>query len=78
MTLVVENLDELPLFIDKREEFGFEWINFGYDRKVPPLLAADPERKSRLQAATLRSIERGDRRKMEISSLQRLFGDALN
>lgn len=78
MTLVPENLEELPLFIDKREEFGFEWINFGYDVKMPPLLAADPERKKRLGTAAAASLGRSDPRRVEPSSLRQLFGDALN
>jgi MoaA/NifB/PqqE/SkfB family radical SAM enzyme len=48
MTIVVQNIHEIPLFIKKRVEFGFESLNFGYDHRVPALLAKDPEMKQRL------------------------------
>lgn len=48
MTIVVENAHEIPDFIRKRNEFGFEHINFGYDKKVPPYLAEHPDLKDEL------------------------------
>jgi radical SAM protein with 4Fe4S-binding SPASM domain len=48
MTIVVENVHEIPEFIRKKDEFGFEAINFGYDTKVPPYLAQNPELKAEL------------------------------
>jgi radical SAM protein with 4Fe4S-binding SPASM domain len=77
MTLVPQNLEELPLFIEQREAFGFEWINFGYDVSVPPLLAADPDRKRRLGTAVHAALARCAPVRVEPSSLRRLFGDAL-
>ncbi|MFO1103319.1 MAG: radical SAM protein [Methylocystis sp.] len=53
MTIVVENVHEIPAFIGKKDEFGFEMINFGYDRKVPPYLAQNPE----LKAGLIRDIQ---------------------
>ena len=54
MTIVVENVHEIPDFIRKRDEFGFEHINFGYDKKVPPYLADNPELKDELIRTILR------------------------
>ncbi len=51
MTIVVENVHEIPEFIRKRNEFGFEHINFGYDKKVPPYLAERPDLKEELSRA---------------------------
>lgn len=51
MTIVVENVHEIPEFIRKMDEFGFEVINFGYDSKVPPHLAQNPEVKAELVRA---------------------------
>jgi radical SAM protein with 4Fe4S-binding SPASM domain len=48
MTIVEKNLLEIGQFIDKREEFGFEFINFGYDWRVPILLGKQPDLKARL------------------------------
>ena len=48
MTIVVENVHEIPEFIRKKDEFGFEYINFGYDKKVPAYLADNPEVKEEL------------------------------
>jgi MoaA/NifB/PqqE/SkfB family radical SAM enzyme len=77
MTIVPENLDELPLFIEKREEFGVEAINFSYDVSVPPLLASRPDLKERLAAEVVKTIGRCGRARIEPSSLRRLFGSAL-
>jgi len=48
MTIVKQNLHEIPLFIGKRAEFGFEYLSFGFDHSVPGLLAKDPKMKERL------------------------------
>jgi radical SAM protein with 4Fe4S-binding SPASM domain len=76
MTIVVENLEELPLFVEKRLEFEFEYINFGFDRKVPPLLAADPDRKARLAGALADTLSRHGGSKVDTRRLKLLFGDA--
>ena len=58
MTIVVENVHEIPDFIRKRDEFGFEHINFGYDKKVPPYLADNPELKDELIRAIAVEVAR--------------------
>jgi hypothetical protein len=60
-TLVPENLEELPLFIERHAEFGFEYIKFSYDvMTVPPCWPQIPtgrngcklRRSDRLRSAT--------------------------
>ena len=58
MTIVVENVHEIPDFIQKRDEFGFEHINFGYDKKVPPYLADNPDLKDELIRAIAVEVAR--------------------
>jgi sulfatase maturation enzyme AslB (radical SAM superfamily) len=48
MTVVRENLDEIPLFIRQFPAFGFDGINFGFDRSVPLFLRDNPSQKLRL------------------------------
>jgi radical SAM protein with 4Fe4S-binding SPASM domain len=48
MTIVEENLHEIPAFIAKRQEFGFEHLDFGFDRKLSKFLAQNPAMKRQL------------------------------
>lgn len=57
MTIVAQNLHEIALFIRKRTEFGFEYLNFGFDYTVPAVLAKDPAMKERLAADVRAAIE---------------------
>lgn len=57
MTIVEKNLHEIGQFIAKREEFGFEFINFGYDWRVPILLAKKPDLKARLATEVKAAVE---------------------
>lgn len=44
MTLTVNSLNEIPLFLKSYKEFGFDTINFGYDRDtVPSFLRENPK-----------------------------------
>jgi len=44
MTLTVDALPEIPLFLRSYKKFGFDTINFGYDRDTVPLyLQQNPE-----------------------------------
>jgi len=45
MTIIPENLFEIPLFINKGKKIGFEYIKFGYDKKIPKFLKSLPENK---------------------------------
>jgi MoaA/NifB/PqqE/SkfB family radical SAM enzyme len=42
MTIIVENIHEIPLFIRDFEQFGVDQIDFGYDSKVPAYLNGNP------------------------------------
>jgi len=42
MTIVPKNIAEVPLFIRRFKELGFDKINFGYDWKVPFYLKCHP------------------------------------
>jgi MoaA/NifB/PqqE/SkfB family radical SAM enzyme len=57
MTIVAQNVHEIPLFIRKRAEFGFECLNFGFDHRVPALLSKDPAMKERLASDVRAAIE---------------------
>jgi MoaA/NifB/PqqE/SkfB family radical SAM enzyme len=50
MTIVPENVAEIPSFIRRYREFGFDAINFGFDEGVPAYLksALDPARRRQL------------------------------
>jgi len=60
MTIVVQNIHEVPEFIGKRVEFGFEYVNFSFDRTIPEFLAKNPELKARLTEEVKAAI-RADR-----------------
>jgi MoaA/NifB/PqqE/SkfB family radical SAM enzyme len=57
MTIVAQNIHEIPLFIRKRTEFGFEWLAFGFNYNVPALLSKDPAMKERLASDVRAAIE---------------------
>ena len=63
MTIIPENWREIALFIRRFKEFGFDAINFGYDRKFPAYLrtkvAAD-ERETLAQEIRAAFAESGD------------------
>jgi MoaA/NifB/PqqE/SkfB family radical SAM enzyme len=61
MTIVAQNLHEIPLFIQKRTEFGFEFLNFGFDYTVPDVLAKDPVMKQRLASDVRAAIDEDSR-----------------
>jgi radical SAM protein with 4Fe4S-binding SPASM domain len=42
MTIVLENVHEIPLFINHFKEFGVDQIDFGYDKNVPGYLKGNP------------------------------------
>jgi hypothetical protein len=57
MTVVEQNIHEIPLFIRRRAEFGFEYLNFGFEHSVPRLLAKDPKMKERLASEVRTAVE---------------------
>ena len=48
MTIVEQNVHDVPQFINKRRQLGFEGINFSFDMKVPKFLANDPALKEQI------------------------------
>jgi MoaA/NifB/PqqE/SkfB family radical SAM enzyme len=63
MTIVEQNVHEIPQFIAKREEFGFECAKFSYDWRVPHHLKTNPALKSRLTDEIGAAIEEAMRGK---------------
>jgi MoaA/NifB/PqqE/SkfB family radical SAM enzyme len=75
MTIVAQNLHEIPQFIRKRKEFGFQFVNFGYDVRVKRVLARDPALKARLVAeirAAIEEVPSGERAKFQLARLEGL------
>ena len=78
MTIVEQNVHEIAQFIAKREEFGFEVINFGFDWRVPRMLAKDPALKARLADEVQETIaqavsrSRAERLKIQTERLELL------
>jgi sulfatase maturation enzyme AslB (radical SAM superfamily) len=50
MTIVIQNLHEIPQFIRNYVGFGFDWADFGCDYKVPFYLRLHPSFKKGLKA----------------------------
>lgn len=57
MTIVVPNIREIPGFIKNYKRFGFDRIDFGFDRKtVPPFLDKYPQIKTRLRSVIKKTL----------------------
>ncbi len=56
MTIVLENVQEIALFISHFPEFGFDQIGFGYDQKVPEYLKAQPFLKISLKRDVIKAL----------------------
>jgi MoaA/NifB/PqqE/SkfB family radical SAM enzyme len=57
MTIVMENLEEIPLFITSCRGLGFDRINFGYDRRVPLYLKLHPFKAESLASRISEAME---------------------
>ena len=57
MTIIIENLDEISLFISKFNQLGFDSINFGYDKRVPLYLKTHFLKKMGLRRRVKKAIE---------------------
>jgi MoaA/NifB/PqqE/SkfB family radical SAM enzyme len=83
MTIIEKNLHEIPLFIRRHIEFGFEWAHFGYEVSVPRILAKDPEGKRMLVEEIRQAIAeappaaRIDTRRLKLLGLVEEIGLAL-
>ena len=57
MTIITANLQEIPIFIDKYKEFGFDRIKFGFDLRVPIYLKLHPTIKKELADKVTTSLK---------------------
>jgi MoaA/NifB/PqqE/SkfB family radical SAM enzyme len=76
MTIVPENVHEVPLFIRKHQELGFDWIDFGFDFSVPQYLRTQmdaSERQALKQEIAAALEEQEDTSRVELNRL-RLLG----
>jgi MoaA/NifB/PqqE/SkfB family radical SAM enzyme len=73
MTLTIHALHEIPLFIQKYKELGFDTINFGYDRAtVPSYLAANPDFKAQLSKDIMGVLEHAELADINLLRLEQL------
>ncbi|TET89630.1 MAG: radical SAM protein [Methanomassiliicoccales archaeon] len=57
MTITVQSIREIPMFIARYPEFGVDYINFGYDKAtVPPILSNDPSLRRELRDETTEAL----------------------
>lgn len=49
MTIIKENIQEIPLFLEKFHEFGFDVARFGYDKSIPLYLEDNLNEKEQLK-----------------------------
>ena len=56
MTIVLENIQEVALFICHFQELGFDQIGFGYDQKVPEYLKTQPFLKIALKRDVIKAL----------------------
>jgi sulfatase maturation enzyme AslB (radical SAM superfamily) len=73
MTITTHSLHEVPGFIRGWQNFGFDHVNFGYDREtIPALLAANPELRVRLRGDTSHELANQDPSKVDALRLRQL------
>ncbi len=58
MTIITENLDEIPLFINNFKEFGFDSIEFGYDKSMRNYLKDCSRKKMELKSSIKSALNR--------------------
>jgi len=57
MTILLRNMDEIPDFIRKYKEFGFDTINFGYTRSVQFYMKGNPLKRKSLGQKVKQALE---------------------
>jgi MoaA/NifB/PqqE/SkfB family radical SAM enzyme len=73
MTLTVHSLHEIPLFLEKYQEMGFDKINFGFDKATVPIyLKNDPEFKNHLSACIQDKMRFADKKNIDHLRLEQL------
>lgn len=56
-TIIMRNCHEIPLFIERFRDLGFDRIDFGYDLRFPYLLALKPTFKRQLKRRVARAYQ---------------------
>ena len=57
MTITVHSVHEIPLFIERFGSFGFDYVNFGYDKAtVPQMLTTNPDLAQRVREGVKRAL----------------------
>jgi len=73
MTLVPQNLQEIPLFLTKYREMGFDRINFGFDRTtVPRHLLNNSDFSKKLRSEIEDILNHSNLEEMDIMRLKQL------
>ncbi len=73
MTLTVDNLDEIPMFLTQYRAMGFDVINFGYDRNtVPSYLDDNQGFKKTLRKKIMRSLGNARIEEIDLKRLRQL------
>ncbi len=72
MTIVVQNVHEVSMFIRDFPSLGFDRISFGYDKKVPPYLQTNPLLKVALKHTIKKALAVKDLSLIETKRLKML------
>lgn len=73
MTLVPQNLQEIPLFLERYREFGFDRINFGYDRAtVPQYLQVNNDFSNKLRLSIEKVLRYSNIEEIDVMRLEQL------
>jgi len=73
MTLVPQNVHEIPSFIESYSDMGFDRIDFGYDRStVPQFLAENPLLTESLRKGIADALVNSDSERMNLRRLEQL------
>lgn len=73
MTITTHAIHEIPLFLRNWQSFGFDHVNFGYDREtVPEYLTSNPKFTEEIRKDTQNSLDGLDLTKVDLLRLKQL------
>jgi sulfatase maturation enzyme AslB (radical SAM superfamily) len=72
MTLIKENVGEIPLFINTFEELGFDMVRFGFDDSLIKYLDDNKEIKENLKEDIKRALKHVNKEKVDLTRLRML------
>ena len=73
MTIIVQNINEIPQFLEKYKTFGFDEIEFGYDLRVPIFFKFYKNRKEILKRKIINILDNcNDLENIELNGLNKL------